>query len=107
MLTKSTLASIAALPLLSVLFGAAPAAAGGCGYYDCGSEVVVVQPQTCGCKSPAYSYGGYAQPYYQQPSYYYGGYGAGLYRGGYYGGYGVGFARRGYYGGYRGRWGVR
>jgi hypothetical protein len=105
MLTPSKLASIAALPLLSVLFGAAPAAAGGCGYSGCGGEVVVVQPQTCGCESSAYS-GGYTQPYaYQQPSYYYGGYGAGLYRGGY--GGGAGFYRRGIYGGFRAGWRVR
>ena len=101
---------LAAISLLGVAFGVAPAAAWGCGYYGCGGNVVLVQPQPyvyqscscCGCGASSYSYGAYAPTYVSPPSYYYGGYGANLYQPGYYGGYRGGFHGAGYWGGYRG-----
>jgi hypothetical protein len=124
MTPKLKFASAAAVPLLGLLFGGTPAAAGGCGYYDCGGEVMV-QPQpyvapSCGCGNstnyyyggggyaPYYGggYGGYAPGYGYQTGYL-GGYG--VYRGGFLGvgygrGYGRGFIRAGYYGRYGRRW---
>ena len=53
MLRKFKFGCVAAASLLGLAFGAAPAAAGGCGYYGCGAAaVVVVQPyayQSCSC----------------------------------------------------------
>src|SRR4051812_28874720 len=88
----------AVVSLLGFAFAAAPAAAGGCGYNDCGGEGIVVRPQpifpSCGCGAASYGYGGYG----------YGGYGYGRYDG--YGGYGYpeyGYRGYGYPGyGYRG-----
>jgi hypothetical protein len=76
MLRKLKLGCAAAVSLLGIAAGAAPAAA--CGYYGCGGEAVVVQPQPyvaqscscCGCGTQAYSYGAYA-PAYAAPNYYY------------------------------------
>ena len=98
---KSKFGAVAAVvSLLGVAVAAAPAAAGGCGYNDCGGEVIVIRPQpifpSCGCGAASYGYGGYG----------YGGYGYRRYDGygGYgYPGYGIGYRGIGYRGiGYRG-----
>jgi len=105
---KSKFGAVAAVvSLLGVAFAAAPAAAGGCGYNDCGGEVIVVRPQpifpSCGCGAASYGYGGYGYGGYGY-AYGYGGYGYGRYDG--YGGYGYpeyGYRGYGYPGyGYRG-----
>ena len=94
MLRKLKFGCAAAVSLLSIACSAAPAAA--CGYYGCGGEVVVVQPQPyvvvqpqpyvvvqpqpyvvpscscCGCGTQVSPYGGDA-PAYAAPNYYYGG----------------------------------
>jgi hypothetical protein len=77
------LGSAAALLLLSLAFNAAPAAAGGCGYYGCGAVEVAPPPvvyqqscSCCGCGSsyyayaPTSAYAGYAE--YDYPAYGYG-----------------------------------
>ncbi len=85
MLRKFKYSCAAAVSLLGLAFGAAPAAAGGCGYYGCraAAAVVVVQPyiyqscSCCGCSVSGYYYA-YAPAYVYRPSYY--GYVDGYYR---------------------------
>ena len=63
---------IAALLLFGLGFGAAPAAAGGCGYNGCYAPAPVVYQSCgcCGCGSSYYTsyYAAYAYPAYAYPS---------------------------------------
>src|SRR6185503_399793 len=103
---KSKFGAVAAVvSLLGVAFAAAPAAAGGCGYNDCGGEVIVIRPQpifpSCGCGAASYGYGGYGYGGYGYRRYDgYGGYGYPEYgyRGYGYPGYGIGYRGIGYRG---------
>jgi hypothetical protein len=100
------LAGVAAVSLLSVGFGAAPAAAWGCGDYGCGGNVVVVQPQPyvhqscscCGCGTSSNPYV-FSPVHMYQPSYVYAGNGVDH--------YGPSYYRVYYRGGFRTQWWAR
>ena len=84
---------------LTLGFGAAPAAAGGCGYGCYAPTPVIVQPSCscCGCGASYGYYGGYAGY----------GYGYAGYAGYGYGAYGAHAGYDGYYGAYRRGCGAR
>jgi hypothetical protein len=99
------LTGVAAVSLLSVGFGAAPANAWGCGDYGCGGNVVV-QPQPyvyqscscCGCGTSNNPYV-FSPVYMYQPSYVYAGNGVDQ--------YGPSHYRVYYRGGFRTQWWAR
>jgi hypothetical protein len=73
LLRKIKFGCIAAVSLLGLSFGAAPASAGGCGYYGCeAAEVVWVRPYVyaSGCGCGAGYYYAYAPAYLYRPAYY-------------------------------------